>query len=183
MATQKEIGAHLDLDERQIRNLMTSQPGAPKAKRRGEHNLDEWRLFYIRYLRDMGKGKNVGQVDPDQEDDYLRQLKREKERAALDDKLESIAMKRLNRKIKEGVYAPIDILTLAISSLMVAVNSRMEGMLPRLKQAWPDMPVEAYQALEKEKVAISNELSESEPDLSAYVEIDQEGGAEGDVGS
>lgn len=172
MANQKEVAEHLFITDRHVRNLAT-QPGAPKSRGKAGHNLDEWRKFYFDYLK--GGGADSTGHDPDEEDAELRQIKREKERAALDDKLESIAMRKLNRKIKEGQYAPIEILTVALSSVMVAVNSRMEGMLPRLKQAWPDMPVEAYQALEKEKIAISNELSESEPDLSAYVEIDSEG--------
>ncbi|CAI1718262.1 MULTISPECIES: terminase small subunit [Serratia] len=50
MATQAEVAVHLDLTDRQLRNLQ-KQPGAPVPKRKGDYDLDAWRVYYINYLR------------------------------------------------------------------------------------------------------------------------------------
>lgn len=58
MATQAEIGTHLDLSDRSVRELLTKGvlPSAP----RGEHDLDACRLAYVRHLRAVAAGRALG---------------------------------------------------------------------------------------------------------------------------
>lgn len=171
MATQKEVAAHLFISDRQVRNLSKS-PGAPKPKGKQGYSVDDWRRFYIDYLKSGGVQLEVSSEDDDSAE--MRALKIKIQQTNLDDKLESIKMRKVNRKIKEAQWGPLEIITAVTSQLAVAINSRIEGMLPRLKQIWPDMPVEAYEALNKEVIAISNELADVDPDFSEYLEIDSE---------
>ncbi|EEY8549920.1 terminase [Escherichia coli] len=48
MATQTEVARHLSLTDRQLRRLQ-KLPGAPVSNKRGHHDLDAWRDFYISY--------------------------------------------------------------------------------------------------------------------------------------
>lgn len=58
MATQLEVAEHLDLSDRQIRELLT-KGALPKPRARGEMDLDACRLGYIRHLRDMAAGRDA----------------------------------------------------------------------------------------------------------------------------
>ena len=51
MATQTEIGDHLDLSARQVRNLVKNGI-LPPGKGTGGLNLDDCRRAYIGYLRE-----------------------------------------------------------------------------------------------------------------------------------
>lgn len=182
MATQTEVAEHLFLTDRQIRTL-SKRPGAPISKGRGGYSLDEWRKFYIHYLKGLSAGSDEPEVGQDEGEAVIASLKRRKLELELEDKEVGIAKKRYEQQIKERLYAPIVLITEAVVGVAVSINSRMEGVLPRLKQAWPDMPVEAQAALQKELVAISNDLATVQPDLSDYVEGDPESDPGGPFGT
>lgn len=57
MATQAEVGIHIDLSDRQVRNLV-KEGVLPAGQGPGGLNLEACRLAYIRHLR----GKVTGQV-------------------------------------------------------------------------------------------------------------------------
>ena len=178
MATQRDVAAHLDLSDRHVRNLQ-KQAGWPRPRGRGDYDLDDCRLFYINYLR----AQKEGSPEPETEGDtLLAELKLEKLQLELDEKRERIANVRHAREIKQKLYAPIYLITDAVIGVATAINSRMEGVLPRLKQAWPDMPIEAHAALHKELVAISNDLATVQPDLSNYLDGDTESDPQGAFG-
>lgn len=175
MATQQEVADHLGVNAKTIQRLSKSL-GAPAKKGAREYDLDRWRMFYLDYLRNM-KGVSGGhsELDMEAESDELAELAIDKARLANEDKREAIKLRKVNRKIKEGAYAPIEIIPIAVTETARALQSRVDGWLPRLKQVWPDMPVEAYQALQKEIVVVMNELSETDINLSAFVDVDIEG--------
>jgi len=54
------------------------------------------------------------------------------------------------------------------------INSRLDGLLPKMKSAWPDMPPEAVEVLEAEIAAAANECADVRPDLTDYFEGDSE---------
>lgn len=57
MATQEELAAHLDLSDRQIRDLAAREV-LPRA-RRGQWDLDACRLAYLRHLRELAAGRDA----------------------------------------------------------------------------------------------------------------------------
>ena len=55
MATQHEVGFHLDLGVRHVRELV-ARGILPKAKGRGAYDLDECRVAYLKHLRAVAAG-------------------------------------------------------------------------------------------------------------------------------
>lgn len=63
MATQAELGKHLDLSDRSVRELLAK--GVLPTARRGDHDLDACRTAYIRHLRAAAAGRTLGQAGDD----------------------------------------------------------------------------------------------------------------------
>ncbi|MDN8599027.1 hypothetical protein Q0A17_06310 [Citrobacter sp. S2-9] len=164
MATQVEVAAHLRLSDRQIRNL-SDLPGAPKPKGRGGWDLDAWRFFYIEYLRARsrdvtdGDEPEVGESSPER--DREQRLKNE-------ERQERILIARVKRRILARRYAPIELISAAVTRTSVELRTRVESWPSRLKKIWLDMPTEASQLLLKELAAALNELADIRIDLSGY---------------
>lgn len=164
MATQAEVAEHLGLSDRQIRNL-SELPGAPKPKGRGGWDIDAWRYFYINYLRSKSResssseGSEGGEGSPEK----LReqQLKNE-------ERQERILISRVKRRILAKRYAPIELISVAVSRTATELRTRVESWLPRLKKIWPDMPPEANELLQRELAEAINELAEIRVNLSDY---------------
>lgn len=164
MAKQAEVAAHLTLSERQIRNL-ANLPGAPKPLGRGDWDLDAWRLFYISYLR--ARSRDV----PEGEEPEMGGQTPEKAREAWlknEERQERILIARVKRRILAKRYAPIELISVAVSRTAVELRTRVESWLPRIKKVWPDMPSEATTLLHQELTTLLNELSDIRIDLSDY---------------
>lgn len=179
MATQVDVAKHLFLTDKRIRDL-AKRPGAPQPRGRKGYDIDEWRRFYIDYL----KGLKVGEGDdfePEmgESSERLSELKLEDQQLKNEERREGIELKRLNRKIKAREYAPIWLISDAVQGVSTAAGSRVDGWMPRLKLVYPDMPLEIQEMLQKELVILLNELSTVQPDFSGYVVSDQEGDFEG----
>ncbi|MDP5210006.1 hypothetical protein [Microbulbifer sp. 2205BS26-8] len=175
MASQAEVAAHLFLSDRAIRDLK-KLPGAPVPRGRGQYDLDAWRGFYIRYLR-AKKGVSEDGSEPEiggSEAEVNFRL-RDAE-LKVEERAERIAGQRAKRLVFERTYGPLDLITHTVQKAASAVNSRLEALSPRLRQACPDLPPEAFAQLDREIVAACNELAEIEPDLSDYAEGSGEGG-------
>lgn len=170
MATQKEVAEHLFLSERRVRDL-AKMPGAPVSKGRGGYSLVEWRKFYIDYLKTSG---GVDEPETDAHDEEEKRLKLEEKRLRIAERREGIKLKQLAREIKYKEFAPIYLIEVAVGQIARQIYGALEGVLPRLKQAWPEMTVEAVEALNRELVDILNELSNVQPDLSEYIEDDSD---------
>lgn len=174
MATQQEVADHLLLTERTIRDLQ-KQPGAPVPRGRGSHDLDEWRAFYIRYLRaqkGMPEDGSEPEAGGDEED---KALKRREAQLKVEEREERIRAQRAKRQVYERSYGPLGLITHAVEVVATAVNARLEALMPRVKQVWPDIPPEAYELMQREIIAASNELADMEPDLSEYAESGEQG--------
>lgn len=164
MAKQADVAKHLSLSERQVRNLM-DLPGAPVPRGRGEWDIDAWRYFYIEYLRSRSRDVSDGD-EPETGDDSP-----EKQREQLlknEERHERILIGRVKRRILAKRYAPIELISIAVSRAAIELRTRVESWLPRLKKIWPDMPLEASQLLEKEMAGALNELTKIRVDLSDY---------------
>ncbi|GAB6263917.1 hypothetical protein PSSHI_41610 [Photobacterium sp. R1] len=116
-----------------------------------------------------------------EEDPEERYAKLERE-LKLEEKRENIAMKRAKRVLFEKSYAPIQMIVDVLQQVGSRMTSRMDGLIPKMKSAWPDMPPEAVEVLEAEIAAASNECADVQPDLTDYVESDPLGGPEWIVG-
>lgn len=164
MATQKEVADHLRLSDRQIRNL-SNLPGAPVPKGRGGWDLDAWRFFYIDYLR--ARSRDVPDGDEPETDDNPPEKKRE-QYLKNEERQERILLGRIKRRILAKTYAPIVLISAAVSRTGIELRTRVESWPPRFKKVWPDMPAEASQLLQQELAKALNELADIRIDLSDY---------------
>lgn len=164
MATQADVAKHLGLSDRQIRNL-SNLPGAPKPRGRGEWDIDAWRYFYINCLkaglRDTHDGDEPEMGGDSPEKNRELRLKNELRQ-------ESILMARVKRRILAKHYAPIELISVAISRTAIALRTTVESWSPRLKKVCPDMPMEAHHLLQTEIAKALNELANIRIDLSDY---------------
>ena len=179
MATQAEVAQHLGLSERQIRNLQKT-PGAPVTQGRGVYDLDQWRYWYINYLRKLGP---TGAVAPPRDApgplDEDEALEREERQLKIEERRLKVRLGHAKLVQFEKSYAPIELLTAAIARTASILRSRHEGLIPKMKIAWPDMPPAAVEVLEGELVAAANECADSAPDLADYLDGDPAGDLEG----
>ncbi|WP_368750141.1 hypothetical protein [Klebsiella aerogenes] len=163
MATQKEVAAHLFVSDRQVRYL-AELPGAPKPARRDAWDIDEWRRFYLNYLRSSRRDKDDG----DTEDEREAQENEDEKRLKNKERWERILIARVKRRILAKRYAPVELVSAAISRTANELRTRVESWPSRLKKVWPDMPTEAGQLLQKEFAAALNDLANIRIDLSDY---------------
>ncbi|WP_445364907.1 hypothetical protein ACJJJB_00100 (plasmid) [Microbulbifer sp. ANSA001] len=177
MATQAEVAAHLFLTDRTVRDLQ-KKPGAPVSRGRGGYDLNEWRLYYINYLRGM-KGLSGDGSEPETDEELEREdkaLKRREARLKVEERAERIAGQKAKRFLFERTYGPLTLITHTVEQVASAVNSRLEALPLKVRKACPDLPPEAFERLDLEIIAASNELAEIEPDLSGYAERSEDSG-------
>ncbi|MBI9092811.1 MAG: hypothetical protein JEZ12_26645 [Desulfobacterium sp.] len=155
MATQQEIGEHLDLTSRRIRALV-KEGVLPSSKGRGGYELDSCRLAYIRYLRGISNGQVID-TDPDgepREDDYSRLLEKEKYRE-----------KKRQNDIEEKKVAPVDVLTRALEKAATIVVPILESLPLLMKRHWPEITGDQIQMVKKAIAEGRNAISDMEIDL------------------
>ncbi|EBA0744805.1 hypothetical protein FXF82_00920 [Salmonella enterica subsp. enterica serovar Nigeria] len=164
MATQAEVAAHLLLTDRRLRDL-SKLPGAPVPQGRGEYDLDAWRQFYIHYLRNNRRDSSSS--DEPEADDNSPEKNRE-QWLKNEERQERILMARVKRRILAKRYAPIELISVAVSRVAVELRTRVESWPPRLKKVWPEMPQEASSLLKEELAIALNELADIRVDFSDY---------------
>lgn len=166
---QKQIGDLLGISDRQVRNLQ-NQGVLPKAKGRDGIDPMECIHSYISY-KSVEKPTEEEPETPTEESEKQReqQLKN-------DEREERILLNRTKRLVLEKQYAPISIITDTISMVAIALRTRVDSWLPKLKMAWPDMPPEQIEVLKRELAMALNELADVKPDLSVYEDSDIESG-------
>lgn len=165
--TQSDIAKLLGISDRQVRNL-TQQGILQSAKGRdGMNPLD----CIHRYITYKSQQKNVS---PEAETvaDEEEQFAKEERRLKIEDKRETIAMKKAKRVLFEKSYAPLDIITDSLQQVGSRLTSRLDGLIPKVKSVWPDMPPEAIEVFEAEIAAASNECADVRPNLEEYMECD-----------
>lgn len=178
MASQIEVADHLGITDRMVRELQ-KKPGAPVPRGRGEHDLAAWRYWYIEYLRSLAK-RGASEEEP--EDDGLEEskaLKLVELRLKNDERVEKLELAKLNRKIKAREYGPLFFIRDAVASVAVAMRTRVDGWMPRIMRACPDLPIEAQDVLNKELILLQNEITDVRPDFSRYIAGSGETGGDG----
>lgn len=170
--TQSDIAKLLGISERQVRNLL-NQGILPAAK--GRDGMDPLACTHA-YISYKSQAKQVDSKPETPAENEEEDLEIEKKRLANEDKKETIAMKRAKRVLFEKSYGPIQIIVETLQQVSSRLTSRLDGLLPKMKKVWPDMPPEAIEVLEAEIAAASNECADVRPDFSDYMDGDPFGG-------
>lgn len=157
MATQKKLAEHLDLSDRQIRNLV-SDGVLPGSKGRGGYQLDACRKAYIRYLR----GLQNGQIKAATDVDTARMLNLE-----ADTRLKEIKRKQLEKEL-----APINLLEWTIGNAASQIAAILETIPGKLKRRAPRLSANELDIIKREIVKAQNIASKITVDLDGF----QEGG-------
>ncbi|EIA1766303.1 helix-turn-helix domain-containing protein [Vibrio parahaemolyticus] len=169
--TQSDIAKLLNISERQVRTLV-KQGFLPAAKGRDGMNPLACNHAYIAYKSRAKEPQNKPETDDENPEESFDKAER---KLKLEERRESIAMKRAKRVLFEKSYAPIEVIVDALQQVGSRINTRIDGLLPKMKTAWPDMPPEAIEVLEAEIAATMNECADVQPDLSDYLDSDEEG--------
>ncbi len=166
---QKQIGELLGISDRRVRDLQKLGV-LPTAKGRDGLDPQECVRSYISY-------KSVDKPVKEEAETPTEELEKQREQQLKNDEREErILLNRTKRLVLEKQYAPISIITETISMVAIALRTRVDSWLPKLKMAWPDMPPEQIEVLKRELAMALNELADVKPDLSAYEDSDIESG-------
>lgn len=168
MATQLEVASHLDLSDRQVRNLL-GDGILPASKGNGGLNMDACREAYIRYLRGLanGKVKSETPVFPAADDPELeRELLRERLRLTAA-QAEAVEMKNL---VSQRQLAPVDFMTFALARLAARIASILDTAPMVMKRRHPDLTAGHMLTIQREIVRARNVAAEVDEHLPELVE-------------
>jgi hypothetical protein len=125
---------------------------------------------YITYKSSQKAPDHQPEVDPFDED----LMECEERQLKIDDKRETVLMKKAKRMLFEKSFGPIELIIDTLQQVGSKLGSRHEGLIPKMKLAWHDMPPEAVEVLEIELTATVNECTDILPDLTEYFKGDPE---------
>ena len=156
MATQQEVAEHLDITDRQVRNLLQSGV-LPGAKGRGAYNLDDCRLAYIRYMR----GQLAGQVETKEAEadaiDPLLEHKREQEEYLL------TRERRIGQQQKNEIAArkvvPSEFAIFSLSKLAAEIAAILDTLPLTMKRKHPDLEPRHLDTLSRELAKARNQAA------------------------
>lgn len=120
MATQKEVAAHLDMSDRNLRDLIDR--GVIKATDRRNLDFEDCRRQYIRYLRDCAAGRKSDADDGDAPDLVQERARLAREQA------DHYAMK--NAAMRRELLPEAEV-ALAVESVFGRVKSLLLKLPPK----------------------------------------------------
>ncbi|HAS6644276.1 TPA: hypothetical protein I7259_11545 [Vibrio parahaemolyticus] len=165
--TQEDIAKLLGISSRQVRNL-TQEGFLPAAIGRSGMDPLACNHAYITYLRRSKPGTPKPETEQVDEETFAK-LERD---LKIEERREKLAMLKAKRVLFEKSYAPIDVIVDTLEQVCARVGTRLDTLLPKLKNAWPDMPPEAVEVLEAVIAAVLNECADVQPNLSDYIDSD-----------
>ena len=158
MATQVEVAAHLDLSDRQVRNLLADGV-LPASKGAGGLDLDACRQAYISYLR----GKANGQVKH-QEADGCADLDPQAEQKLLQERLRLTAAQAEGQELKNDIArrrsVPTEFATFVMSKIAAEIASILDTLPLTLKRRHPDLEVRHIESIQRELAKARNRAAE-----------------------
>ena len=149
MSTQKEVGEHLDLSDRQIRNLVKDSI-LPGAKKGSGLNIDDCRKAYINYLRNMSKRPEKPEISPEE-------LDIEAEKAGLV-KAQRIAQE-LKNEILEGRSLPADAVRDVVGKVLIAAAGIFSALPLNIKRKFPEIEKRVIDLIHEDIVRLQNEAA------------------------
>lgn len=153
MATQVEVASHLDLSDRQIRNLV-SDGVLPSSKGPGGLDIDACRLAYIRYLRGLANGQVRPEVPPEigDEGDTAKRLEQERLRLTA----AQAEGQELKNDITKRKSVPTEFATFVLSRLAAEIGSLLDTLPLTLKRRHPDLEVRHIESVQRELAKARN---------------------------
>lgn len=167
MATQDEVGEHLDLSSRSVRDLR--RRGVFHAAGRGGYDLDECRIAYVRYLRERAAGRASDEADEAGFDLQLERARLAREQA------DNVSMK--NAQLRGDLVAAADV-TAAVVSVITLAKAKLARIPVKLGAGNTALRDRLAAAIEDALDDLS--LSRVEEDLGGGGDADEEGEADED---
>jgi len=157
MAKQKEIASHLDISDRQVRNLLSSSV-LPGSKGAGGLDVDACRMAYISYLRNQAKhGSSNAEAPPGSID-------LEDERAGL------VKAQRISQELKndilEGRSIPVEIAQEVLAKILIQVSGILTALPLNLKRKHPELDKRVIDSIQSEMIKHQNEAAK----LDEYID-------------
>jgi phage terminase Nu1 subunit (DNA packaging protein) len=154
MATQVEVAAHLDLSDRQVRNLLTDGV-LPASKGAGGLDIEACRLAYIRYLRGMASGQVKPEVAQSQDEiDPLVEMRLQQERLRLT--AAQAEGQELKNEVTKRKSVPTDFATFVLSRLAAEIGSILDTLPLTLKRRHPELEVRHVESVQRELAKARN---------------------------
>ena len=154
MATQVEVAAHLDLSDRQVRNLIKDGV-LPGSKGAGGLDIDACRLAYLRYLRGLGSG----QVGPEAPTEF-EGIDPQAEAKLTMERLRLTAAQAEGQELKNEVTrrrsVPTEFATFVLSRLAAEIGSILDTLPLTLKRRHPDLEVRHIESVQRELAKARN---------------------------
>lgn len=158
MATQKEVAEHIDLSDRQVRNLLQSGV-LPASKGVGGYSLDDCRLAYIRYLRAQASGQARRSEPDDDEDSDVSGLEEKK----LEEEFRWTRERRIAQQLKNEVASrqqlPAEFASFALSRLAAEITSILDTLPLTIKRRHPDLEARHLDTLNRELALARNQAA------------------------
>jgi len=154
MATQVEVASHLDLSDRQIRNLV-SDGVLPSSKGAGGLDIDACRLAYIRYLRGLANGQvraEAPAADDQSDADTAKRLEQERLRLTA----AQAEGQELKNDITKRKSVPTEIATFVLARLAAEIGSILDTLPLTLKRRHPDLEVRHIESVQRELAKARN---------------------------
>lgn len=169
MANQKELAQHLDLTDRQVRNLLADGI-LPTSRGNGGLNLPDCRLAYIRYLRGLGSGQvkaETGDLAEDGIDPLVEyHLMIEKVRLTT---AQAVAQEKKN-EVMEQHLIPVESATFVLSKVASHIASVLDTVPQKLRRKHPEMDPRHLESLEREIAVARNLAAEVDEKVPEYLD-------------
>ncbi|BAI72535.1 hypothetical protein AZL_018970 [Azospirillum sp. B510] len=149
MATQQEVGRHLDLSERSVRDLLDRS--VLPAARRGALDLDTCRAAYIKHLRAVAAGRSLGPAGDDLTTERARLAREQADAVAI------------RNAVSRRELLPRSDVTRAVVGAFTIVRDRLSALPARLagSLAATTDPADARARLETAIADVLAELAET----------------------
>ena len=158
MATQVEIAKHLDLSDRQVRNLL-SEGVLPGSKGRGGFDMDACREAYIRYLRGLGSSQVKPEPGAGEEGiDPLIEYKLLEERRGLT-AAQRIAQEKKNLVLDKQLV-PVPFATFALAKIAAQIGSKLDTVGKTVTRRHPEVDPRIIESVERE-IALARNIAAS----------------------
>ncbi|MET4696958.1 terminase small subunit [Endozoicomonas lisbonensis] len=159
MATQIEIAEHLDLSDRQVRNLLKDGV-LPPTKGRGAYCLDSCRKAYIRHLRGCINGQiekpEMGGDFPEEQEYIDKEYEQARKIRAEADAQE------MKNAVTRREQAPVSLLEWALANIAEQVSSVLDSIPLKLKQRVPHLKASELEIVRREITKCQNAASKSQ---------------------
>jgi phage terminase Nu1 subunit (DNA packaging protein) len=165
MATQTEIGMHLDIGERQVRKLVENGV-LPRAKARRGLDIDACRFAYINYLRGLASGQINPALDPaNLANDELSRAEREAKLRLVQEQADGQALKNAQARRE---LAPVQLISWTLARVGSQISAIFDSIPLKVKKLMPKLSASDIEVIKRELIKAQNAASRVTVDLDEY---------------